>query len=93
MRLLLLLALLLAVVSAQIDAPSFCHLQIGTCLSLLAKENLGYEPSVESIWSFMSRRAPNSQCRELVKPYLTNPPYLAVPRGTGDELIACLDAM
>lgn len=86
------LYLLLSLTAAQtVTAPWGCHLQIDRCLSKLAKTNFGYDSSIESIWQFMSRTT--TGCETVLRPYLTNPPYLAVSQSKGDELIACLNTI
>lgn len=89
--LLILSAFLLGSSQAQGVVPSTCHLFINQCLSQLAEDNYGYDSSIESIWSFMERRT--SGCATILKPYLNNPPYLAVSKEKGAALVACLDTI
>ncbi len=93
--LLAILSVLLSMCSAQaIEAPWGCYLHISSCLSDLAEENeLGYDSSYESIWSFMNRAVNTNACRDIMKRYQTNPPFLVVSQGKGDELIACLNTI
>lgn len=87
-----LLSVLLAV-SAQLTVPFGCHLQIGVCLSELAEER-GYTGHGPDIWTYMySGSQGNAVCRDAIRPYLTNPPFLAVSKETGDLLVACLAAI
>lgn len=87
--------LLLSLCSAQaIDSPWGCYLHIESCLSDLAEDNnLGYDSSYESIWSFMGRAVNTNECRRTMQPYLTNPPFLFVSQSKGDALIACLNTI
>lgn len=69
-----------------------CHLLIAPCLSERAVSH-GYNSATENIWDFMSRRATSATCRDLVRPYLTNPPALSVSSEKADALLDCLAAI
>lgn len=79
---------LLATVYAQ-QVPMFCALFINKCLSEIAEKRYGYDSGRESIWSFMSRRT--TGCQDVLQPYLTNPPFLAVSNDKAEALLDCLD--
>lgn len=90
-RLLLFLILHIIKINALPESdtvPKLCYLHISQCLSSLAEERYGYISSRESVWDFMARRTVG--CDEVLRPYLVNPPYLAVSDPAGDALIRCL---
>lgn len=90
MRWCILLLCLIVAVCAQ-ETPAFCALFINSCLSGIAEKRYGYDSGRESIWSFMSRRTIG--CQDVLRPYLTNPPFLSVPNDKAEALLDCLDTI
>lgn len=92
MRLILALLCLLAAAASYKVSDNACHLLINMCLSERAVAH-GYDSAHGNVWDFLNRRATSASCRAVVRPYLTNPPALAVDSDKADELLECLEAI